>query len=72
VDAAKATLLDRTSKQLNGGVQAILLDHEQLDVVCIAGLDQRICIGQRDCHRLLDYDMLSRPRRDDSMCRVKS
>jgi hypothetical protein len=70
-DPAEAPLVDRAPEEPDGGVQAVLLDDEELDARPGAGLDERIGPGEGDRHRLLGDDVLPRPRREDAVLRME-
>jgi hypothetical protein len=71
VDAAKASLLDRRLEQLDGRVEAVLLDDEQVDARRVTGLHERVRALERDRHRLLGKHVTARFRRGDAVLRME-
>jgi hypothetical protein len=72
VDATEATAIDGALEQHDGRIEPVLLDHEQVHAVVVAGLHQGVGRGQRDGHGLFADDMTPRAGRQHAMLRMQT
>ena len=69
-ELAEATRIERLARFHHWHIEAVLLDHEQLDARTVARGDHRVGVLEPQRHRLLDDDVLARLGRSDRMSGV--
>ena len=68
----EAALVDRPLQELNGRIEPVLLNDEQVDTRVIARPHQIVRLRERNRHRLFRHDVLAGARSGDALRRVQT
>jgi hypothetical protein len=72
IDAPESALVDRPLQELNGRIEPVLLNDEQVDTRVIARPDQIVRLRERNRHRLFRHDVLAGARRGNALRRMQA